>query len=140
MNKLNLKATTPNETIIIEYLERNASDALIDRINAGTKTLAQCWNYITSEAKKKVVNGCACIEDITVFGWATHFFEEDAIAGNKFNKKTGGLIKDAVITEQTKTPETSVPPKKEKKPAPKPQEQFSFEDLFGGFDDESCEN
>lgn len=76
---LNLKATTPNEEIILNYLNANASETLAAKINNGKKTLTQCWNYIVSEAKKLAQNNCACVEDKTVFGWAIHFFEEDSI-------------------------------------------------------------
>ena len=76
---LNLKATTDNEKIILNYLTLNASDQLKEKINKGVKTLSQCWKYIETEARKVAVNGCACVQDATVFGWAIHFFEEDGI-------------------------------------------------------------
>lgn len=77
---LNLEAKTNNEKLILKYLEENASEILKEKINSGEKTLKECWEFIKGEARKKAVNGCACIDDQTVFGWAIHFFEEDGIA------------------------------------------------------------
>lgn len=76
---LKLEAKNKNEEIILNYLNQNASESLVEKINNGKKTLEQCWNYIVAEAKKEAVNNCACIDDSTVFGWAVHFFEEDSI-------------------------------------------------------------
>lgn len=76
---LNLKAKTDNEKIILDYLNKNASEQLIFKINTGKKTLSQCWSYIVSEAQKLAKNNCACVADEAVFGWAIHFFEEDSI-------------------------------------------------------------
>lgn len=76
---LNLEAKTNSEKLILKYLEENASEILKEKINAGEKTLKDCWEFIRGEARKKAVNGCACIDDQTVFGWAIHFFEEDGI-------------------------------------------------------------
>lgn len=84
---LKLEATTKNEELILNYLNTNASELLKEKINRGTKTLSQCWNYINSEARKLAVNGCACIQDSTVFGWAVHFFEEDSIKGTVESKR-----------------------------------------------------
>ena len=104
MNNIKLEAKNGNEGIILSYLKEFASPALVERINNGNKTLAQCWKYITSEAKKKAKNGCACIEDSTVYGWAIHFFEEDSI-------KEG---KNQVIADVKKTEVNKVEVKKEK--------------------------
>lgn len=46
---LNLKAKTENETLILKYLELNASLELKAKINNGTKTLEDCWKFITAE-------------------------------------------------------------------------------------------
>lgn len=76
---LNLTAKGDNEKIILQYLENNVSDVLAEKINSGTKTLADCWKFITECARKQAKDGCACIRDDVVFGWAIHFFEEDSI-------------------------------------------------------------
>ncbi len=126
--RTNLTAKTDNEKRILAYIEQNATDYLCNKINNGKKTLQGCWKYITSEAKKQAVNGCACIEDSTVFGWAMHYFEEDSI-------KEGATPKPNTTPKTTarNTPTKAEPPKATPKPKPTPKkqevEQISFFDL-----------
>ena len=96
--ELNLKANTPAEREILEYLENNASKALAYKINNGTpfekdgkplinrKTLAGFMKYACDEARKTVENdsSSACIEDSVVYGWAIHYFEEESIEGTLY--------------------------------------------------------
>lgn len=84
--RINLKAATDNQKLILNYLEQNASDMLVEKINNGKKTLSECWSYITGEARKRAVSGCAVIEDREVYGWAVHFFQEDKITAPKSSK------------------------------------------------------
>lgn len=86
MARLNLTAEGQNQNIVLAYLEENASDSLAERINGGKKTMRDCWNYITQQARKRATNNCACIEDREVFGWAIHFFEEDDIKAEPAKK------------------------------------------------------
>ena len=129
MARIKLKTDNKCEKIILNYLEKNASDDLVERINSGKKTLTQCWNYITSEAKKEAKNGCACIEDTTVYGWAVHFFEEDGISGEAFNKSTP--VKTATSTETSASEAAPVEKPKKKAKADVGLDQISFGDLFG---------
>ncbi len=50
--KLNLKAETEIEEKILAYLKENASDELIEKINAGNKTLLGSWRYVMDRAHK----------------------------------------------------------------------------------------
>lgn len=111
---LKLKATTKNEEIILDYLTQNASESLVEKINNGTKTLTQCWNYIVSEAEKMVKkrSGAQCVtfDSTKVFGLAVHFFEEDSIKAEKQKP-----------TPQTKTVTTKLTP-----PQPKAEEPIQL--------------
>lgn len=129
MARLNLTTKTKNEEIILNYLDSNASADLIDRINKGEKTLAQCWNYIFSEARKQAKNGCACIADEEVFGWAMHFFEEDEIKAEAYN----GVVPVKVKTSDNVENERSDKSQKRNKPKIAEAEncQLTFDDLFG---------
>ena len=129
MARIKLKTDNKCEKIILNYLEKNASDDLVERINNGKKTLTQCWNYITSEAKKEAKNGCACIEDATVYGWAVHFCEEDSISGEAFNKSTP--VKTATSAEASASEAAPVEKPKKKAKADVGLDQISFGDLFG---------
>ena len=96
--ELNLKANTPSEQKILEYLQNNASETLADKINNGTpfekdgkpllnkKTLSGFMKYACDEAKKLAEKGAnsACIDDATVYGWAVHYFEEESIEGTLY--------------------------------------------------------
>lgn len=86
--ELKLTADTESEERVLDYLRGNVSESLAERINAGSKTLADCWKFITDEARKRAKNGCACIEDTEVYGWAIHFFEEDGITVKVPEKKS----------------------------------------------------
>mgnify|MGYP002520230909 CR=1 FL=1 len=72
--------------IIKDYLVgRASSDAVfaekfIERCKADQKAIEGCCAYITAEAKKKAVKGCAVIADDEVFGWAIHYFDENLSA------------------------------------------------------------
>ena len=98
MKELNLKANTPSEQKILEYLQNNASETLAEKINNGTpfekdgeplinkKTLSGFMKYACEEARKTVESGSssACIEDSVVYGWAVHYFEEESIEGTLY--------------------------------------------------------
>lgn len=123
--ELNLKANTPSEQKILEYLQNNASETLADKIKNGTpfekdgetlinkKTLAGFMKYACEEARKTVESGSssACIEDSVVYGWAVHYFEEESIEGTLYTLD-GEVYKPAVkaknIQKSTYTP-TSAP-------------------------------
>lgn len=118
--KLNLEATTKEQELIKAYLEENASETLAEKINNGTpfqkngktfinrKTLDGFINYASNEARKLASKGAnsACVEDKVVYGWAMHYFEEDAIEGTLFNADGSTYQKQ---------------PAPQHKPAPKPQ-------------------
>lgn len=79
MAELRLKAEGRNQELVLAYLQENASEALAEKINSGSKTMSGCWEFITSEARKLAHNSCAAVEDSMVYGWAVHYFEEDDI-------------------------------------------------------------
>lgn len=120
---LNLEAKTSNERLLLKYLEENASDVLCEKINSGKKTLKQCWEYIRGEARKKAVNGCACIDDATVFGWAMHFFEEDGIKAAKVR----GPVREEASDEVDEVIKEAPKPKAKKTVLRKDETQLSFD-------------
>lgn len=86
MSRLNIKAEDKTQEYILAYLEENASDSLVERINAGKKTLSGCLSYLSDWARKelKPKGGVAGAPDEVVFGQAIHYFEEDSL---DFEKK-----------------------------------------------------
>ena len=132
--ELNLKANTPSEQKILEYLQNNASETLADKINNGTpfekdgkplinkKTLTGFMKYACEEARKTVENSSssACVEDSVVYGWAVHYFEEESIEGTLYTldgEEYKPTVKAKNTQKSTYTP-TSMPIS-----APKPQNQ-----------------
>lgn len=128
--ELNLKANTPAEQKILKYLQNNASETLVDKINNGTpfekdgkplinkKTLAGFMKYACEEARKTVESGSssACVEDSVVYGWAVHYFEEESIEGTLYTldgEEYKPTVKTKNIQKSTYTPTS----------APKPQNQ-----------------
>lgn len=135
---LKLTAKGDNEKIILQYLESNVSEVLAEKINSGTKTLADCWKFITECARKEAKDGCACIRDDVVFGWAVHYFEEDSI-------KEGGKAAVEKVETYEVTP-TGIKKVKEEKKKPEPKEmkkeevvqlegQITLFDFVGGNND-----
>lgn len=136
--KINLTANNANEQRVLDYLEANASDVLAEKINGGKKTLNGFFAYARGEAQKLAVNGCACVEDQTVFGWAIHYFEEDEI------KEPTAAKEPAKVIKATKAAETPVKAQKVDKPSTRTDKtkkgeneavsgQISlFDSLFGG--------
>lgn len=138
MTELNLKANTPAEQKVLEYLQNTASETLADKINNGTpfekdgkplinkKSLAGFMKYACNEARKTSEKGSnsACVEDAVVYGWAVHYFEEELIEGTLYTL-AGEEYKPAVkaknAQKSTYTPTS----------APKPQnQQASLFDIF----------
>ena len=140
MIKLNLTPQNKQEELILNYLQNNASETLADKINNGTpfekdgnpllnkKTLSGFMKYACDEARNLAEKGAnsACIDDVTVYGWAIHYFEEDSIEGTLYTidgEKYKPALKKAV---NTKPITVKVQP-------PKPQNlQFS---IFDKIDD-----
>lgn len=133
--ELNLTAQNKQEELVLKYLQDNASETLADKINNGTpfekdgkpllnkKTLAGFMKYACDEARKLAEKGAnsTFIDDQTVYGWATHFFEEDSIEGTLYT------IDGAEYKPTIKRVESNAV---KAKPEPKKQEnvQFSFFD------------
>ena len=130
MPKLNLEAKNETQKIIKDYLEKNVSDMLAEKINNGVrihkdgktlinkKTLEECMEFAIKEAQKLTEKGAraACIQDSVVFGWAIHFFEEDSIEGTLYNEDGTEYKPPKPVTPSKPVTIYTTP-----KPQPKPQ-------------------
>ena len=138
--ELNLKANTPAEQRILEYLQNTANETLAEKINNGTpfekdgnpllnkKTLSGFMKYACDEARNLAEKGAnsACIDDLTVYGWAIHYFEEDSIEGTLYT--IDGEEYKPALKKAVNTKPITVKPQ-----PPKPQNlQFS---IFDKIDD-----
>ncbi len=151
MEVLNLKAETPEQERVKEYLQQNASENLTEKINNGVriekdgktlinkKDLDGFMKYAYEEARKLAKGAnCACISSDTVFGWAVHYFEEDSIEGILYNEDGTPYSKPAPVPKTKAESKPSAPkkeiPKDEKSKKDKKalsDNQFSLFDLCG---------
>lgn len=128
--KLNLEAKTKAQQLVKKYLENNVSPPLAEKINSGVKvikdgktlvnkkTLDGFMKYATEEARKLAEKGAnsACVEDEVVFGWAIHYFEEDAIESTLYSEDGTEYKKQSSVTAKV-SKVNNLPAK----PAQKPQ-------------------
>ena len=135
---IRLETKTKEQELLKAYLEENASETLIDKINNGVKivkdgktliskkTLETFMSYATEQAKNQAKQGakCAMVEDAIVFGWLMHYFQEDTIEGILYNED-GAEYKPAVKKQEVK-------PKAEPKPKSNVGEVIS---MFEGMED-----
>lgn len=95
--KLKLEAKDATEKRVLEYLQANASEALAEKINAGSKTLKGALGYAKDEARKLAQgDGFVCVEDETVFGWIVHYFEESEITEKASKEKPAVVLPSGV--------------------------------------------
>ena len=112
------------EKAVLAEMERRANEdgdtIVADALKSKDKNIHECWQYITAQAKKKAVAGCAMIEDAIVFGWAHHYYIEpkeviDAELHPKPKEKPKTDTKTATTPSPTKSkekPKTETKPKK----------------------------
>lgn len=124
--KILLEAKSKAQERIKEYLENNASEILANKINNGVKIqkddktllnkkdLNGFMKFASDEARKQAGSDAsfACIDDDIVFGWATHYFEEDEIVGDLYNEDG---TKYQSPTPKPQTPKVELPKKVENK-------------------------
>lgn len=131
MSKIALEAKTKEHEILKAYLEENASDILIEKINNGVKvqkdgktlinkkTFETFMDFAAEEALKLAKKGAryAAFEGSIIIGWLIHYFEEESIEGTLYNedgseyKKPVTVKKPAYKTEvkiEAKPPEKKI--------------------------------
>ncbi len=123
MVEIRLEAKDKSEARVKAYLEENASETLVQKINFGAviekdgkqvlnvKTLSGFMKWACEEAKKQAAKGAcsACVDDATVFGWAIHYFEEDSIEETLYNDDGTEYKPQKSIKKQTVVAATPKP-------------------------------
>ena len=109
MSKIALETKNEEHKILKAYLEENASDILIEKINNGVKiqkdgktlinkkTFETFMDFAAEEALKLAKKGAryAAFEGSIIIGWLMHYFEEDSIEGTLYNED-GSEYKNSV--------------------------------------------
>lgn len=99
---------------IQEYLEAKLGEMASqdpnfrERYKDGQKSMNECVRYITQQARKQAVNGCAAISDDDVLQMAVHYYQEKDVNPTKEE------IKAEIKTSKPKQEK----PKQEEKPRP----------------------
>lgn len=99
-----------------EYLEAKLGEMASqdpnfrERYEDEEKSMNDCIRYITQQAQKQAVNGCAAISDDEVLQMAVHYYQEKDV------NPTKGCTPRAEIT--TSKPKAEKKPKQEAKPQP----------------------
>ena len=104
------------EKAVLAEMERRANednDTLVaDALKSKDKNIHECWQYITAQAKKKAVSGCAMIEDAVVFGWAHHYYiEPKAVIDAELHPKPKTDTKATTPAKGAEKPKKPVNPK-----------------------------
>ena len=111
------------EEIVKNYLDKECEkdSALKDAYKP--EKIKACFAWITSQAKKKAVAGCAMIEDIQVYKWARDYFydvlpnEKEGASGEACN------VEEDIETEVIEAYEESIKEDKPKKSKKQKQEE-----------------
>ena len=104
MIKLDLKANTPEQEIVLKHFTPLVSDVLAEKINNGVyiekdgkrllnkKDLDTFMIYLAEQAKKKIPEKnqhgaqSVCMEGEDILSLAVHYFEEESIIGTLYNE------------------------------------------------------
>lgn len=109
-----------------------------ERYEDEQKSMTDCIRYVTQQAQKQAVNGCAAISDDDVLQMAVHYYQEKDVNPTKdYTPRT------EIKTSKTEKPKQEVKPqpvlipepkanKRAKKKAKKGSDNSLQLDLFGG--------
>lgn len=117
-----------------EYLEKKLGEMaqqdanFRERYEDKQKSLKNCILYITQQAHKQAVNGCAAISDDDVLQMAVHYYQEKDVEPTK---QTIPAKVVAAPKEETKSKTAVLIPKPQPKKAKKVDNSLQL-DLFGG--------
>ena len=78
------------------------SKMLSEAVINDKKSLEKAYEYIRKNAQKQAVNGCACIDDDTVFEWAVDYYLEQEVEQPKPVEKPKKISKPKTA-KRTKT-------------------------------------
>ena len=117
-----------------EYLEKKLGEMaqqdanFRERYEDKQKSMKNCLLYITQQAQKQAINGCAAISDDDVLQMAVHYYQEKDVEPTKDTQ----MDKVVAAAPKEEKPKTAVLiPKPQPKMAKKTDNSLQL-DLFGG--------
>ena len=100
----------PAISLIANYLM--SRDDIQENLKKPSKSLKKMYEYITSQARKKALNGCAMLSDEEVFGLAVHYYDEDDLDVDKKVEETKPEMVRHKVEVKVETKKTEKPKKK----------------------------
>lgn len=123
------------EEYVKKHLEEMASndENFKARYEDKEKSLKECLQYITEQAMKQAVNGCAAITDEDVANWAVHYYQEKDC---KPKANVQAKVATSPVENKPKAEVKAIKSKSQPKPKAKKQTENKAKavelDLFGG--------
>lgn len=67
---------SPAVKLIAQYIIENLikTDSAADKLLDKKHTLKACFESVKSKAKSRAADGCACVDDNTVYAWVREYF------------------------------------------------------------------
>jgi hypothetical protein len=96
------KDETGAARIIADHLITRATveETFVEKLLSEKKNMTECMSYVNAQARNVAKgSGEVCIEDDTVFGWATHYFDEEILVDWKPTKAKVTSSKSKVVEE-----------------------------------------
>lgn len=118
--------TVSMEQAIQAYLENRAkTDSLFaETYKKANKSIKECCKYIYSQAMKLAKGGNAVgVDDVTVYGWAVHYYDEDDI-------KVEDVQERVKVAAPAAEPAKAKQPKPQLQPQQKPARKKTKQELF----------
>ncbi|MBQ3799801.1 MAG: hypothetical protein II837_05830 [Treponema sp.] len=88
---------TPQEGAVKAYLDsQTVADEALRNFYVPSK-IKDCFKYVTEQAQKEAVNGCAMIEDAQVYKWARDYYIE--VLPKEADKSVVEVVQEKVKAE-----------------------------------------
>lgn len=83
---------SPQETVVKKYMDEQVRrDEALRTLYVPSK-IKDCFEYVSEQAKKMAVNGCAMVEDSLVFKWARDYYLDEL--PKKASKETVEIVSE----------------------------------------------
>lgn len=73
--------------IIIKHIESVCDEEYDELLNQEHKSFRRMWTFVKDNAKERAIDGCAFVDDATVFGWIDEYVGLDDKAEVEAEKK-----------------------------------------------------
>jgi len=121
---------------VLEHVRSVCDDEYDALLAQEHKTWDRAWQYVTDKARKQAHNGCAMIDDETVYGWFDEYVGLDDKA--ECEKKAKEEQERKERARETKQTPATTPTAAPSRPAKKKDDGQMFLDFGNGDDEEDA--